>query len=224
MPTLSLVDSGIVTAQVSEDSGANWTEIPGVTNWSTTRTAADQREVRAFGGRTRSIAGTAGARTVTIEGIKPPLDPTWSRLEVLADQRAIVPQFRLVSERREVTGTGTQTAAVTQATGAVVFDGTGGVAAGDREDQWAPGMVMEIDGNSLPIKSVSAAGVVVLDVPASVGDIAAMAFAIAEPAAQRVVRGDITNVGQDSMSEGAELTDTITINASTVSPWARVTG
>ena len=221
MPTLSILDSGIVTAQYSEDGGSTWTEIPGVTNWSTTRTAADQREVRAFGGRVRSLAGSAGARTVTIEGIRPPRDPSWSRLEVLGDQRTIVPQFRLTSTEREVSGVTSagNTAAIAQTTGRVTLAGT--PAAFD-DDIVAPGMAIKIGSTLYLIESVTSAGVATVS-PVPGTAVAAAVYSVVEPAAQRVVRGDITNIGQDSLSEGAELTDTIEINVQSITPWQAAT-
>ena len=218
MASLALLDSNIVTVQFSEDSGANWVEIPGITNYSVTRNAAAQRDVTAFKNRTRSLAGASGSRTVTLEGIRPPLDPTWNRLEALSDQRTIVPQFRILGSEREVTGvtSGGNTVAITQA-GVVTFAGTPDK--GD-PDIWAPGMSFKVGASFAVIKSISDAGVVVTGTISA--DIAAGVYSVVEGAAQRTIRGDIINAGNDSLSDGAELTDTITVNVQSINAWTAV--
>ena len=220
MPTQALLDSGIVTADYSEDSGTTWIELVGITNYTINRDAAQQRQVATWGGRTRSLAGASGTRTVTLEGVRPPLDPNWARLEVLGDQRAIVPQFRIRGSEREVTGetAAGNTIAIAMATGAVTFAGTPDK--GDF-DNWAPGMSFKDGaGNFYAIKTITEAGVVTVDPPSA--DVNATVYSVVEGAAQRIIRGDIINIGQDSLSEGSELTDTISINVQSIEPWKAV--
>ena len=219
MPTLALLDSGIVTAEFSDD-GTTWTEVPGITNYSLTRNAAQQRDVAAFGNRTRALAGASGTRTMTLEGIRPPRDPSWNRLEELADQRSIVPRFRIRGQERIVlaqTAAG-NTAAIATGTGVVTLAGT---PSSFDDDEVAPGMSIKIGTELYDIESISSAGVATVS-PAPAANVAAAIYAVVEGAAQRVIRGDIINAGQDSLAEGGELTDTITVNVQTISAWEDV--
>ena len=220
MATLALLDSGIVTAEFSEDGGSSWVEIPGVTNYSVTRNAAQQRDVTAFGNRTRALAGASGTRTMTLEGIRPPRDPSWNRLEALADQRTIVPQFRIRGQERIVlaqTAAG-NTAAIATGTGLVTLAGT---PTSFDDDEVAPGMSIKIGTELYDIESVSAAGVATVS-PAPGANVTAAQYSVVEGAAQRVIRGDITNAGQDSLAEGGELTDTITVSVQSITAWENV--
>ena len=220
MPTLALLDSGIVTAEFSEDGGSSWTEIVGVTNYSVTRNAAQQRDVQAFGNRTRSLAGASGTRTMTLEGIRPPRDPNWNRLEALSDQRTIVPQFRIRGQERIVaalTSAG-NTAAIATGTGLVTLAGT---PASFDKDEIEVGMSIKIGTELYDIKSITSAGVATVS-PAPGANVTASPYSVVEGAAQRVIRGDIINAGQDSLAEGGELTDTITVNVQSITPWQDV--
>ena len=220
MATLALLDSGIVTAEFSEDGGSKWSEIVGITNYSVTRNAAAQRDVTAFGNRTRSLAGASGTRTMTLEGIRPPRDPNWNRIEALADQRSIVPQFRIRGQERIVvamTAAG-NTAAIATGTGVVTLAGT---PSSFDDDVVAAGMSIKIGSTLYNIKSITSAGVVTVD-PAPGANVAAAVYSVVEGAAQRVIRGDIINAGQDSLAEGGELTDTITVNVQSITAWQDV--
>ena len=220
MPTQALLDSGIVTADYSEDSGTTWKELVGITNYTQNRDAATTRNVASWGNRTRSLAGAAGARTVSLEGIRPPRDPNWNRLEVLGNQRAIVPQFRIRGQERIVAGetTSGNTAAIAT-TGVVTFAGTPNK--GDF-DSWAPGMSIKIGSALYDIESITSAGVVTVSPKPSAAVDAAL-YSVVEGACQRVIRGDIINIGQESLAEGSELTDTVSINVQSITPWQDVT-
>ena len=219
MPALALLDSNIVQVEYSRDGGTNWSEVPGITNYSITRTAAEQRQVTAFGNRTRSLAGASGARTCTFEGIRPPLDRNWADLETLGDQRTVVPQFRITGAEREIVGetAGNNTAAIATS-GEVTLNGT--PSAFD-DDIVAPGMAIKIGSTLYVIKTLTSAGVATVD-PAPNSDVAAAVYSVLEGSARRTITGDITNIGQDTLADGGELTDTIEINVTNVTAWVEV--
>ena len=219
MPILTALDANIATAQYSTDGGTTRRFLPFITSWNVARAAAESRNVTALGNYSRTIAGAPGARTGTLEGIRPPGDRNWAALDAASEASELV-EFSLVSTERTVVGTTSagNTAAIAT-TGIVTLAGNPDTFDTDRV---APGMVIKIGSDYHVIREISSAGVATVD-PAPASSVAAAVYSIVEAAWRKSITGTITNIAQETLTEGAEMTDSIEVAIQSVVDWTRVT-
>ena len=223
MPALSLLDSSITKAEVTLDGGTTWRELVGITNLNVQREQAQTRTVNAWGNRSRQIAGAAGGKTATFEGIRPPNDITWKDTVAKADSsdRNLSIRVESTQDRTVVPTTAApDTVAIVKATSVATFaslPGTGVLA-----DLVSPGQYINDGSDNYLITAITGDTTCTVS-PEPSSDVAATAYSIVERKSRRQFTGDLINAGQDQLPEGGELTDTLVLSVTSDTDWTAIT-
>ena len=188
--------------------GSVFYDLVGVTSTAYSGGEAESRTVRALGGQTAAITGTAGVPSASFAAIYAPSAYANDRL---AEEQAAgnVISLKEVIEETELFSNASVMVAIDTA-GVVAF--TGG-SANDRPsatpNDFQQGMCIKIGtGGSATyhrIESVSSAGAFVTR-PAPASALAATAFTIVVPGTERTVRGKLTEYGNISVDTDGEMT------------------